>query len=684
MIASAKSLTATGAYLIRQAKQLARSLFTTGMRSQVKIIDGYLLRASRAGNIANCTVIDPPGVVVTLGNDGDARGGVYALHPRDFYSTIADRPHVTFTLDTTSPAPVQFVYFPVGFTVQNNSGPGTNNNPLEESAKIWREVMHASSDRYVMARLSIRTQPDIGVPYYDILPASTPDEPRIAQLFVTVVVMNAQTVYGVGGKQSPYTGYAISSSAISALAPGYVLMREAEHGYSGWEYAACPPAAAMVGPVMIAAIPVTKQGGTGVTDWGEAAMLILGLNPLNAKGEPDGTLIRWHYLWTPAEHPQPAVHPGPWVYQPDYKPMFNETEWDEAWYYDVGQAPRENLGSRPSWTDCLSCQPDGNGVLFRFKYSTISGIPYIVNGPSHSYGVFQTAEVEAVIELYAAVDGTITAEYPSHEVFTTTGNPDSDKPHSPYQQYVVGILPLDHVKVVTPVATLMVDETLVRLNAEFTADRSRAFVAYVTHDWSGFMLNPHTDEFGFRVKSTDSEWFIKFSDVGAGFVAPVIKLMDFHEENVLSSTLGSYKTWDASCLAAVYSRDEIAVLVFESWQAADTYGAGTQTKIVIINVRDGTFRVTPDIGYYHAKTLACREMPVLSVVQQEVRDKDEKVIQKAVLLVSGARSQRVLISRDGGDTWDYLLDFPAPIGGSFYLGNTLTLTVKPGDAQVIR
>ena len=77
-------------------------------------------------------------------------------------------------------------------------------------------------------------------------------------------------------------------------------------------------------------------------------------------------------------------------------------------------------------------------------------------------------------------------------------------------------------------------------------------------------------------------------------------------------------------------------------------------------------------------------MPVLSVVQQEVRDKDEKVIQKAVLLVSGARSQRVLISRDGGDTWDYLLDFPAPMGGSFYLGNTLTLTAKPGDAQVIR
>ena len=107
------------------------------------------------------------------------------------------------------------------------------------------------------------------------------------------------------------------------------------------------------------------------------------------------------------------------------------------------------------------------------------------------------------------------------------------------------------MKVVTPVATLMVDETLVRLNAEFTADRSRAFVDYVTHDWSGFMLNPHTDEFGFRVKSTDSEWFIKFSDVGAGFVAPVIKLMDFHEENVLSSTLGSYKTWDSSCLAAV-------------------------------------------------------------------------------------------------------------------------------------
>lgn len=682
MIAAAKSLTATGAYLIRQAKQLARSLFTTGMRSQVKIIDGYLLRASRAGNIANCTVIDPPGLIVALSPDGDSRGAplgcAYGLQPRDFYSTSLDLPHVTFTLETTNPSPLGFVYFPVGFSFQD--GPdGSVTSPLDKAGKVRREVVHASTDRYVRGWLGLITNPDIGAPNYDVLPASTPEEPRTSQIFATVAVMSSQTVFADGRNTNPYTGYSISDEAIAEMAPGYVLIREAEFGYSGWvDGGMSPPAGAMVGPLMIVAIPVTKQGGIGVTDWGEAAMLIIGLSSVNADGKPDGALIRWHRLWTPADHPQPALHPGPWVYEPDYKPSYNQEQWDDAWHYEVGQLPHENLGSRPSATDCLSCQPDGDGVLFRFRYSTIAGVPHIFALGAQG---FHTAEVESVIELHAAVDGTITATYPSHEVFTSTSNPYADEPYSPYQQFVVGILPIDKVKVVIPMATLTAGDSLVRLDAEYTADRSGIFDPYLSHEWAGNMVNPDTDNFGFRIKSAAGEWVIPFSSIGAGFAAPVFKFMGVTD--VLYSSLG-YKIWDVTCLAAVFSSSEIAVLVFEDWQNAGSFGDGTHTKIVVINVVDGTFRTLPRTGYYHAKTTACREMPVLSVAQQEVRNDGGEVIQKAVLLVSGARSSRVHISRDSGETWDYLLDFIAPMGGSFYLGNTLTSTVKPGDAQVIR
>lgn len=678
MIVSAKSLTASGAYLSRQAKQLARSLFTTKMRSKIAVIDAYMLRASRSGNIATCTIIDPPGIIVTIDSSG---GGVFELQPRDYYSTVVGAPAVTYTEANTAPKPVKLAYFPIGFTVGNDPSPGAINNQMEVAAKVSRGIVHASA-RYVMGRLLVRTEPKIGVPNFDILPASIPGDEREAQLFASITVLNSQTVYGAGGGSSPYSGYALSSEAIQLLAPGYVLMREAEHGYAGWEYGAAPPAGAMVGALMIAAIPVTKQLGIGVTDWGQAAMLIVGLSPLQSDGKPAQSPIRWHYLWEPDQHPQSAVHPGSWVYEPDYKPAFKNTEWDAAWAVGDGEPEKSNIGSRPSWTDCLSCQPDAGGVLFRFRYATISGVPQIVTGGAGGpRGAFPTAEVEAVIGLYAAIDGVVTASYPSYEVFTSSANGAGSAIVKPFDEFVTGKLPVDRVTAIMPMATLSAGETIVSVDAEYPADRDAFFIGQTTHTWSGYMKNPHVSDFGLRIKSVDGNWLVRFSTLGAGCIPPMAK---FVADRVLSNALSGYKAWDLSCLCATFSKDEIAILVFEDWQTAINEGSGTHTKVAIINVRTGDFRVTPRTGYYHTKTLESRAMPVLSVIQQQVVDKDDVVRQKAVLLVSGANSSAVLISRDSGETWQSLLTFPRPNDGSFYLGNALNLTAQPGNARVIR
>lgn len=676
MIASGKTLSMTGAYLVRLAKQAAGQLLKSGRRSSVRSVDGYLVKASRTGQIATGYVIDPPGMLALLNDSSMPGKGLLTLHPRDFYATFTKMPHVTTAANTAARAALQTRYTPLGF----DPGDGPDENPFTQSAKIGREVVH-TADQYLLCSLSVRTMPDAGAPNFDLLIAPGPGEVKLVQTFAALTALNAQTASG--GGSGPATGFVLSGSQIDQLAPGYVLIRQADHGYTGWEYGACAPAGVLVGSMLIAAIPVTKQGGTGVTDWGEAAMLLVGLSRVNSAGVEDGQVIRWHHLWTPAEHPQEAMRPGPWVHQPSYRPPFNADKWDEAWMPYNGSLTPANLGSRPSWIDSLSCQLDGQRALFRFKYVGLAASPFIHGGGVPSADL-ATAEAEAVIEISAGKDGEVSAAYPAHEVFTSSTNPDAGQSHSPYQRFVVGKLPLDKVKVTVPVATLLQGEQIVRLDAEYAASRVTGFSSDL-HEWSGRMLDPRTSEFGFRVSRGADNFFLTYSAIGAGLLAPVRKIgIGVDAPLGLFGSMVSYKTWNTSALASTVSDSEIAVIVFEDWQSAGDLGAGTHARVVFINTQDGTHRLTGRIGYFHTKTLEYRRSPVLCVIQREIRNQQDEVTQKAVLLVSGPGQSQLRISRDSGETWQTLVSGATPDGGSFYLGNLITVNVTPGDARIAR
>lgn len=677
MIASGKTLSMTGAYLVRLAKQAAGQLLKSGRRSSVRSVDGYLVKASRTGQIATGYVIDPPGMLALLNDSSMPGKGLLTLHPRDFYATFTRMAHITTIASDAARTALQRRYVPLGFSQQDGA---LQENPFNQSALIAREVVHTTGS-YVRCSLSVRTNPNIGEPALDILVAPGPGEERTAQAFAALTVLNAQTASG--GGSGPAVGFVIAGEVIEQLAPGYVLIRQAEHGYSGWEYGACPPAGVVIDNTMIAALPVTKQGGTGVTDWGEAAMLLIGLSLQDAAGNEDGQVIRWHHLWTPAEHPQEAMHPGPWAYRPSYSPALNADKWDEAWMPYNGSLTPANLGSRPSWIDSLSCQLDGQRALFRFKYVGLAASPFIHGGGVPSADL-ATAEAEAVIEISAGKDGEVSAAYPAHEVFTSSTNPDAGQPHSPYQRFVVGKLPLDKVKVTVPVATLLQGEQIVRLDAEYTASRVTGFSSDL-HEWSGRMLDPRTSEFGFRVSRGADNFFLTYSAIGAGLLAPVRKIgIGVDAPLGLFGSMVSYKTWNTSSLASTVSDSEIAVIVFEDWQSAGDLGAGTHARVVFINTQDGTHRLTGRIGYFHTKTLEYRRSPVLCVIQREIRNQQDEVTQKAVLLVSGPGQSQLLISRDSGESWQTLVSGATPEGGSYYLGNLLTVNARPGDARIAR
>ncbi|CAN7524080.1 hypothetical protein LJR071_003563 [Pseudomonas sp. LjRoot71] len=666
-LVSAKVLTVTGAYLRRRVAQMAERLHRLGMRTAHEVIDGYLLRATRSGKYATGLVIDPPGLLHALHPGGDERGDLYSLDPRDYFNSKVAADAIERGFDDVEPTQARYQYYPIGFAPDPNPPPGQNADPVQRSVRLRRAVVR-TSERYCFCRLSVFTNPSIGEPAFDLVPASTPGDPRVNRSYATLSVLNSTNVSNAAGEGPPssFRGYALSNASIDELAAGYTLIRESLHGYTSFEYPLCPPAALFIGSLMVAAIPVARQAGVGVADWGDAAVLLVGLdaNPL----EQAGSIVRWVYLWTPAEHPKQAIHPGPWVYKPDWRPTLNFSQWEEVWDGDP-----ENVGSRPNWIDGLSGAVDGEEAVFRFRVVTLAGVPQVVVRDGITSKRNPTVPVEAIVELRIDQDGNVEAQYPAYEVFS---GPDAFSAGgldlTPYQAFVEGELPEDSVKVVWPCATLSSDAGLVRVDAEFSAPRDDTqTVAMPT--WNGLMRDPDTSTFGLRVRAGDTDTFIPFEDAGAGLTAPSITINDVR---YLFSACQSYKLWTLDSMVAMVSDTEVAVLVFEQWEQFSS--AGTETRVLVVDVATGAYRLLPRVGYLHTETLAFVRAPVLSVIQREVKDDSGEIVQHGVYLIAGPDSAAVRITRDSGETWDDYLTFPRPAGGAYFLGNQLMLSMSPG------
>lgn len=667
-LSNAKTLTATGAYLRRRAAQLADGLHRAKQRVAHEVIDGFILRATRIGKLANGLVIDPPGLLHTLHNEGDERGNLYSLDSRDYFNSNVDAQAIERGFADVEPMDARYLYYPIGFSVDQNPPPGQSGDPVQSSVKLRRAVVR-TTDRYCFCRLSVFTSPAIGEPVFDLLPASAPGEPRVNLSYATLALLNGANVVtlNAGDTRNSFLGYAFSNAGIDDLAAGYTLIREALHGYTSFEYPLCPPASLFIGGLMVAAIPVAKQLDVGVTDWGEAGLLLVGMNANT--GNPSDSLVRWSYLWTPAEHPEAVMHPGPWVYKPEWEPNLNFDEWEDAWGGDP-----ENIGSRPSWIDSLSCALDGDTAVFRFRCVALAGVPQIVDVLGVPTRRFPTVPAEAIVEIRVDQEGNVEAAYPAYEVFS---GPDAFDGYgldvTPYQAFVDGELPGAFVRATWPVATFSAEVGLVRVDAEFRAPRDDTMLVGMP-TWNGLMKGPDTNTFGVRVQAGVLDVFISFSSIGAGLTPPSRLLGG---EQYLFSACQSYKLWALDSMAAMLSDTEVGLLVFEDWELFDQ-STGTETRLLIVDIVTGSHRLTPRLGYFHTPTLEHIRVPVLSVIQRELKSPEGELLQAGAYLVSGPSNSAVRITRDSGLTWDDYLDFPQPAGGAYFLGNQLMPNMVPG------
>lgn len=97
-IATGRSLTRGGMYLVRRVKQIALALAVKGgVSSRTEIIGGYLLRATAAGGRGVGTVIEPPSALILQYATGGVGGDVaaYPYQTRDWYDSRVGLPDET-------------------------------------------------------------------------------------------------------------------------------------------------------------------------------------------------------------------------------------------------------------------------------------------------------------------------------------------------------------------------------------------------------------------------------------------------------------------------------------------------------------------------------------------------------------------------------------------------------------
>src|SRR5690606_1867813 len=112
--------TASGAYLLKRAEALARSIVARfGKRTEV--IDGYIVEGKRVGEQRIATVLDTPCQVVSLDNANDPRGNTCGVGTRDAIDPRTGLVDGPYTLENTAPSWYPIQYRALGFSMAEGS-----------------------------------------------------------------------------------------------------------------------------------------------------------------------------------------------------------------------------------------------------------------------------------------------------------------------------------------------------------------------------------------------------------------------------------------------------------------------------------------------------------------------------------------------------------------------------------
>lgn len=667
-----KLATVTGAWLSRRAKDIAARLLKTRGHGKTEVIDGYLIRATRAGSQASATLIDPPGLVVTKGWYTRSHRH-YRVGQRDNFNSKVNATDGPYNLGEEKSEWMNYWFYAYGFDPNLPDGPFVE-RPWNNAGPIQYQDYHCLKRDIVRFSGLIR---------YPVLSNQLP-------IPVGSTIFSGVQTFGRNSQKTP--GYWWSNERISELTGGYSLARVADIYPLGYAYQGDAPVSASRGDITLVVTPLVMNGplyrDSAVVAWGESAVRFV----LIQAGENAGASTElWSRIWTPDEHTCSFFHNGPWLSKPDTpdfsivagQPGFDDEDAWERWW-----ETNTSGGSRPNWQDCMSATWHNGRFVVTLRSIALNGA--YNPGSAEVEPMYLTAKGTAHMRFEISLDGAFSATEESYEIWNSPeeyGGIVGDL-ITPYSTWVAGMLDDARVVAAYPIALLPGDGWLAEVTLKTDSYRHELRqIIDTTARFGRYAYEADTvaDRLEFRVTRTlpDGEdglpttHQVFFSDIGCGI-------------DTLRLIVGvkSYRTAPSSKVRAcdpqfaVISRNEIGFLARPAWR--DPLSGPNNVLLVVFDLAAGQATVRADTGLvaeYVASHMLC---PHFDCIQQAVYDDDGEVLLQGVLLATSRLSAASHISRDGGLTWaPYLTGLtngPEYSAAAFFVGNQYGGGSKPGRA----
>lgn len=665
---SVRVATITGAWLFRRAKELAARLIKTRGWGKIEIVDGYMIRASRAASQASAIVIDPPGAVVTNLKRH------YLVGKRDNYSSAAgaiDGPYDLQEMQTNDAYPSRFYAY--GFDPEEPGTPALPNPWHYASPLVNRGTYYIKRDTVRFSALE-----------------RYPIESNQLPFPTGATVFSGVHTYGPNNNATP--GYWWSNQRMAALTGGYGLARIANMFPLEFNYQGDAPVSAAKGAVTLVVTPLVKNGPTflseGVVAWGESAVRFA-LIKAGENGELSTQL--WNRLWKPEEHSCDFFHNGPWLGKPDlpnYGAILppkadNITAW-EAWFESNSSG-----GSRPNWMDCMAVVWFNGRFVVTMRVAAFNGAYTPADGESEP--VYRMAGGVAHMRFDIGLDGAFTATEEAYEIWNAPEQYDGiGLGITPYDVWVDGVLDDDKARAVFPAALLATDSWLAEVT--LCADVYRRDIRVIpaaSGAWRcAYVIDPEADRLEFRITRVleDGEeaapvtYQVLFTELECGIDSQ--RVINYDEVCRTAPLYYAIRACDPQFV--VLSEHEIAFLAREPWR--DRFAGPNNLLLVVFDLDTGLASVRADTGLVEQWMDDHMLCPHLDCIQQVIYTEEGEVSMQGVLLATSRMSAASRISRDGGSTWqDYLSGHQFAEGYSaaaYYVGNPYGGGATPGHAII--
>lgn len=637
-LASGISTSVTGAWLSNRARKLAQDLLALKQRfsNKTQIIDGFVIRASRANSMAKGVVLDPPGNVLLLeqlipaSTVGARRPHLITTHARDVLN-----PDLEVPVSVVSPTTAAFGGAGQIFAVV------VGDADYDEFTTFSPYTPRAWQNPYGCPRMSIRveTEDPVQFDYYG-LPNTR------SQLHMSWYD------YGTAfDGSSGRIGFKLIEPRVMTLAENYRLHTRVD-AYYGYE-APLPFGSIGVDSTCsngLAAQQLTRQESfTLPIDYGKPGLWLQRFRPtfLDQQILDDGAfgMLRTSVLLKP-EQLDAALAPRTWKEPPTEGWPLQGVDYVDEFWENFTAFP---AGVLPQWFDDLVIADDGTQFIIRGVLNSVLDAEVPLTG--YYLRVARTSFRGTM----GYVTGAPVWSIQSQELFADNSTVDFGVPVSD-----PAAIHMEHVLGMARVGEQVV-EVLVRYEAERGTSPDSS---------------PGGTQNLAEADMTSRRWVFIQGGVETTVLGSSINA--YPQGNIALISLPA--TFVVNAVGARFSGQSFLVPVDDRRLAFD--GSLNDLGQRYICWYDTVTKVATrgallPIGPFDDPDL--EQNPLLQVIQRAELDEAGLEIKPATLMLSWNRDTRVWLSKDTGTTWELWIDQVNHENGGYYLGNGFHVGKRLGE-----